>query len=246
MHLGVLQTGRIPETMIDRYDEYPEQFAEIYQAADPDVRVSGFAIVDSQFPETPTACDAWLVTGSKFGVYDDEPWIEPLKDFLRAARAAEVPMIGICFGHQIMAEAFGGRAEKFHGGWGCGVHNYTMVEAPGWLGGERSGFSMHAMHQDQVTKLADDATVLATSEFCQNAMLSYGDPEAPDAISIQPHPEFAVDFAREIVELRAGELIPPEKSVPALESFGRPVHGAAFVDWSLTYLRRALAARAAA
>lgn len=246
MHLGVLQTGRIPEAMNDRYNEYPEQFAQIYQAAAPDIRVSGFAVLDGQFPDSPTACDAWLVTGSKYGVYDEEPWIETLKDFLRAARAAKVPMIGICFGHQVMAEAFGGRAEKYHDGWGCGVHDYQMVETPGWLGETREGFSMHAMHQDQVTELAKDATVLATSEFCRNAMLTYGDPEAPDAISIQPHPEFGVEFAREIVEVRAGELIPPEKSVPALESFGRPVDGDAFVNWSLTYLRQALAGRQAA
>lgn len=243
MHLGVLQTGRIPDTMTDRYDEYPEMFAKMYQGAAPDLRVSGFAVLDSQFPDGPTVCDAWLVTGSKYGVYDDEPWIEPLKEFLRAARTAQVPMIGICFGHQIMAEAFGGRAEKFQDGWACGVHDYHMEQTPGWLGENRPGFSMHAMHQDQVTELAADATVLATSKFCSNAMLTYGDPEAPDAISIQPHPEFAVDFARELVEVRAGELIPLEKSAPALESFGRAVDGAAFVEWSLAYLRQALAER---
>lgn len=246
MHLGVLQTGRIPEPMTGRHHEYPEMFAEMYQAAAPDMQVTGYAVLDGEFPDSPTECDAWLVTGSKYGVYDDEPWIETLKDFLRAARAAQVPMIGICFGHQVMAEAFGGRAEKYHDGWGCGVHDYKMVRTPKWLSDTRPEFAMHAMHQDQVTELAADATVLATSEFCQNAMLTYGDPEAPDAISIQPHPEFAVDFAREIVEVRAGEVIPPERSAPALESFGRHVDGDAFVEWSLTYLRQALAARKAA
>ncbi|MEM7061077.1 MAG: hypothetical protein AAF557_26150 [Pseudomonadota bacterium] len=246
MHLGILQTGRIPETMTERYDEYPEVFADMYRSADPDIRVSAYAVLDQQLPDAPDVCDAWLITGSKFGVYDDEPWIEPLKDFLRAARAVRIPMIGICFGHQIMAEAFGGRAEKFSDGWACGVHDYDVVQQPGWMGPDLPAFSMHAMHQDQVTALPYDATLLATSEFCRNAMLTYGDPEAPDAISIQPHPEFAVDFARELVEVRAGELIPLERSGPALESFGRPVDGAAFVEWSLAYLRQTLAGREAA
>ena len=246
MHLGILQTGRIPETMTDKYDEYPKMFGDMYRAEEPDIRVSAFAVLDGVLPDSPNSCDAYLITGSKFGVYDDEPWIEPLKDFLRATRAAGVPMIGICFGHQIMAEAFGGRAEKFHDGWACGVHDYEMVCAPGWLADNRPAFSMHAMHQDQVTELAEDATLLATSDFCRNAMLSYGDPEAPDAISIQPHPEFAMDYAKELVELRAKELIPPHRSGPALESFGRSVDGAAFVAWSMAYLRQALARRKAA
>ena len=245
MHLGILQTGRIPPEMTDRYVEYPKMFADLYRAEEPELQVSAFAVLDGVFPDRPDICDAWLVTGSKFGVYDDEPWIEDLKGFLRAARSAGVPMIGICFGHQIMAEAFGGRAEKFHDGWGCGVHSYDMVRTPGWLGADRPTFAMHAMHQDQVTELAEDATLLATSPFCQNAMLSYGDPESPDAISIQPHPEFQTDYARELVELRGKTVIPPERSTPAMDSFGQPVHGDDFVRWSLKYLRHALAQRKA-
>jgi GMP synthase (glutamine-hydrolysing) len=246
MLIGLLETGRVPEDMVPDHGDYPTQFGEIYRSVDPSVRVATYAVIDGIFPKRPDECDAWLITGSKYGVYDDEPWIEPLKTCLREIRAANVPIIGICFGHQIMAEAFGGRAEKFHDGWACGVHDYAVTSRPEWMADASGAFAMHAMHQDQVTGLPDDATVLASSPFCQNAMLAYGDPDAPDAISIQPHPEFAMAYAKDLVELRAGELIPPERSEPAMASFGKAVDNIEFVKWSLAYLRKVLGDRTAA
>src|SRR5699024_3696885 len=127
------------------------------------------------------------ITGSRHGVYDKLPWIEGLKDFLRRARAAPVPIIGICFGHQIMAEAFGGRAEKSAKGWGIGVQEYAVhAGAPGWMAGAPARVTLHALHQDQVTAIPSDAVCLASSPFCEFAMLAYGDRDVPDAISIQP------------------------------------------------------------
>ena len=121
MRLGILQTGKVNEALVGRFGEYPDMFARLYRAADPTVEPRSYAVVDGQLPGTPAECDAWLITGSRHGVYDGLPWIEPLKAFLRRARADGVPIIGVCFGHQIMAEAFGGRAEKSSKGWGVGV-----------------------------------------------------------------------------------------------------------------------------
>ncbi|MEM9139124.1 MAG: hypothetical protein AAGB15_04780 [Pseudomonadota bacterium] len=245
MRLGILQTGWVPDGFAERYGEYPDIFDRFYNHKDPSVTVAGYPVVANEVPTDPYECDAWLVTGSKYGVYDDQPWIGPLKTFLLAIRAARVPLIGICFGHQIMAEAFGGRAEKSDKGWGCGVHDYSFDQRPAWLGAQGPGFSMHAMHQDQVTAIPEDATRLASSPFCEYAMLSYGDADAPDAISIQPHPEFNEDFARDLVELRAVSMIPKDVSDTAMKSFGQPVHGDAFVRWSLDFIRGALARKAA-
>mgnify|MGYP003342669884 CR=1 FL=1 len=59
--------------------------------AGPELSFRAYAVEDGVLPESPGECDAWLVTGSRHGVYDDLPWIEPLKQFLRAARAAQEP-----------------------------------------------------------------------------------------------------------------------------------------------------------
>jgi len=131
-------------------------------------------------------------------------------------------------------------------GWGAGVHEYDVVHRPTWMAGVADSFAIHALHQDQVTDIPDDATVLAASGFCEYAMLAYGDPEAPDAISIQPHPEFDVDYARALVELRAGVAIPSGRSAQALESFGRTVHQQEFARWCVNFLRNAAAQRSAA
>src|SRR5699024_9937248 len=126
MRLGILETGKVNAALEDRHGAYPDMFARLYRAADPSIEMRSWSVVEGELPAAPEECDAWLITGSRHGVYDELPWIEGLKDFLRRARAARVPIIGICFGHQIMAEAFGGRAEKSAKGWGIGVQEYAV------------------------------------------------------------------------------------------------------------------------
>jgi len=239
MLIGILETGKVNPDLVPAHGEYVPMFEALLRPAFPEIRVRGYAVEDGEIPASPTECDAWLITGSKHGVYDDLPWIEPLKDFLRAARNARVPMVGVCFGHQILAEALGGRAVKSDKGWGVGVHDYEVTHRTSWMHAGPDRISIHAHHQDQVVEIPEDATVLATSPFCEYAMLAYGDPESPDAISIQPHPEFMEGYARDLVHLRAGS-IPSDRSERALASFGREVHQREFAMWCADYLRQAL------
>ncbi len=235
MRIGILEVGKVPDALIGEHGDYPSMFARLLRTADPSLEVDTVALLDGARPESPEAADAWLVTGSKHGVYEDHPWIEPLKAFLREARGRR-PIVGICFGHQILAEAWGGRAEKSERGWGVGPQDYEIVARPGWMGDAPARASWHASHEDQVTAIAADAHLLATSDFCPYAMLAHGDPERPDAISIQAHPEFDLPYARALLDLRSGTGVPEETAAAARARFGVPVAAEDFARWVRAYL----------
>lgn len=206
MKIGILQTGHVPEDLSDRHGAYPDMFVRLLDGYG--FEFEAWPVVDGIFPPDVHACDGWLITGSKHGAYEDLPWIAPLEDFVRQAYAAGVPLAGICFGHQIMAQALGGKVEKHAGGWGVGRNLYRMVD------GEE--FELHAMHQDQVTVRPIEAELIATSDFCENAGFAY----KGSAISFQPHPEFSAEYMRDLIAARAGTLIPGEQAQEAISRLG--------------------------
>ncbi|MEM9784170.1 MAG: type 1 glutamine amidotransferase, partial [Pseudomonadota bacterium] len=97
MKIGILQTGKVNEALVGRWGEYPEMVAAMLSAEAPEFTYATWAVLDGEMPDNPTACDAWIVPGSRHGVYDPLPWIAPLKAFLRASRQAGRPILGICF-----------------------------------------------------------------------------------------------------------------------------------------------------
>ncbi|NNU79634.1 C26 family cysteine hydrolase domain-containing family [Halovulum dunhuangense] len=247
MKIGILLTGKLPPAMVSRHGEYDAFFRRLLGAVDPGLEFFTVDVVDGEPLGDPARADGWLVTGSRHGVYEDHPWIEPLKAFLRAAIEGRVPVVGVCFGHQILAEALGGRAVKSDRGWGLGVHSYKPAVTPSWMPeGLAYDWNAIAIHQDQVVEIPEHATVLAASDFCPYAALAYGDPEAPYAISVQPHPEYTADALREVMDLRMKDKLPPEILSRATESLDTGVSGDA--EWAkaiVSYFRAAGARRPA-
>lgn len=208
MRIGILETGRPPEGL-ERHGSYGSMFERLLG---PDFETVVYPVIDDVLPERVDETDGWLVTGSRFGVYDEAPWIRRLEAFLREVLAARVPVVGICFGHQILASALGAKVEKAAAGWGAGPHGYDILERPAWLEGAAERFTLNAMHQDQVLSLPPGARLVASSDFCPYAGLAYGD----HAISFQAHPEFDNAYERDLVALRRGDLIPEAVADPAL------------------------------
>jgi len=216
MKIGILQTGHSPEGLIADFGDYGEMFTYLLDGHDFAFEI--YSVVDGQFPPGIHDADGWLVTGSKHGAYEDHPWIPPLEDFLRAAYSAAVPIIGVCFGHQILAQALGGKVEKFSGGWAVGPTEYHMESGEELL--------LNAWHQDQVTEKPADAKVIATSPHCKYAMLAYGD----RALTIQPHPEHSTGFFKGLIEKRGRGVVSNELLNAAESKLDAPVSSAWMAD----------------
>lgn len=236
MKIGVLRAGPVADELVSDFGEYDRVFADYLGPLDPDLSFQGWCAYEGDLPSSPDEADAWIISGSKYGVYEEHDWIEPLKTFIRAVAAARVPLIGVCFGHQIMAEALGGRAVKFDGGWGIGRHVYRTAGVPTWAPDTPPEIAIHAIHQDQVVQRPPDATPIASNAFCENAALIYGDPEAPYAISIQPHPEFSDKFVKDLIAVRL-DTFPEHLRDQALADMGKDLHRDWASDWFLRFLR---------
>ncbi len=195
MKIGILQAGHTPTDLVEGHGQYTDMFQRLLAGNGFDFET--WDVLDDVFPDSINDADGWLVTGSKFSALDDFPWIRRLEKFLRKCYAAEIPIVGTCFGHQLLAQALGGRVEKFGGGWGIGRDMYEFGDEPVFL---------NSWHQDQVTTLPPDAEVTGSSGFCKFAMLSYGS----KAISVQPHPEFDSAFIEGLIETRGVGTVPDD------------------------------------
>jgi GMP synthase-like glutamine amidotransferase len=227
--LGVLKTGRPPRPAIPRFGTYPDMFKRLLGPDAYDWRV--FAADEGEYPEAPEACDAYIVTGSAAGVYDDDPWIARLLDFLRSAKG-RAKLVGVCFGHQAMAQAFGGRVVKSPDGWGIGEHDYRIVRREPWMDAA-AHVRMPASHQDQVVEAPPAADVVAASDFTPFAMLAWRD---QPAISMQPHPEFEPAYAKALIEARRGKVYADDEADRAIASLDLPDDRARVAGWIRAFL----------
>lgn len=209
MKLAILETGRPPGDLAARFGDYPAMFERMLGDGF-DIRT--FDVGAGELPADPGEHDAHLITGSPAGVYDDLPWIAELCEFIRAAKASR--MVGVCFGHQVMAEALGGRVEKSDKGWAVGLHRYGVERAWPWMDGA-SEIAAPVSHQDQVVVQPPNTEVVASSSFTPFAALAWTD---RPAISFQFHPEFAPEFAKALIAERYDRMPNPDAAIASLDA----------------------------
>lgn len=205
MNIAILDLC-LPHAEFDRHGSIAEMTSEWLVPHLPEAKLTSLHIAAGVALPDVDAFDGYFLTGSEKGVYDDTEWMTPLKTFLRAVRDAGRPVFGVCFGHQIMAEAFGGRAEKADTGFVVGAKTFETSAGP---------LNAHAMHQDQVTAVPPGATVTASAAYCPVGALAYDFP----ASSVQFHPEYKRNFVKDAVDIFEGDLLTTDQACVARSTF---------------------------
>ena len=227
MHIVVYDcvTG---DALTEKYGETGPQVIKWIRNHLPEARFSSIHVAGNQ--PMPENADGIIISGSEKGVYDDTPWMQPLRENLQLMRSAGVPMFGICFGHQIMADVFGGKAAKADKGFITGTRQFND-----------RGVNVNAYlaHQDQVIDVPPNAEVIASAAHCPVAALSYDFP----ALSVQFHPEYSLEFARDLINMFGAELMTPEQIQAALDSLSAETEDALWCTEVAEFFRSAISSR---
>lgn len=227
MKVGILQCGAMPAALAARHGSYGRMVERLVSDGR---NTAVYDVTAGTLPASPADCDAYVLTGSPAGVYEDHAWIAPLLEFVKRSRG-RAKLVGICFGHQALAKAFGGEVIKSPKGWGIGVHRYDVRYRAPWMD-DVAHVDVPASHQDQVVTCPAGARVTLASDFTPYAGLDYG-----DAISFQSHPEFGCEFSRELIELRRERF--PHLADRALASLAKPDDCARVANWIGDFLKDA-------
>ncbi|GGF42811.1 GMP synthase-Glutamine amidotransferase [Mameliella alba] len=223
MKIGILQTGIVVPELAQEHGQYPEMFMDRLSHAG--FTFETWSVVNGEFPPGPEAADGWLITGSRHGVYEDHAWLPPLEEFIRQIVAAGKPLVGICFGHQVIAQALGGTAVKYPGGWAVGPQTYEFEG--------RGPKTVMAWHQDQVTDPPEGSVTLASNDFCRHAALLY----PGKAYTVQPHPEFDCAFTKGLIDKRGRGVVPEQILQEAEAGLDAPLDSAELIDDLIYFLK---------
>nr|WP_298414655.1 gamma-glutamyl-gamma-aminobutyrate hydrolase family protein [uncultured Halomonas sp.] len=235
MRIGLLQCDDVMEELQPQHGNYPEMFERLFTAVDPTLEFRVWRCQDGELPTDVDAVDAWLTTGSKHGVNDGDEWIEALCGFVRELWEAGKPLVGICFGHQLIAKALGGEVVKSERGWGVGMSFNRLTQRAEWMEPWQEGLDLVVSHQDQVARLPEGAVVLAESNFCPFYVIQVGE----TFLGVQGHPEFTKTYSADVMAMRQG-VIPGNRLREGMASLNAPVDDHLMVRWILNFMRRAL------
>lgn len=226
LKIGLLMAGNVPDDLSVKYDNY-EMLFEDWLLEEPGLVVRAYDITTGEWPKNTAECDGWIISGSATGAYEDHDWIKPLEAFVRKCVALKSPLLGVCFGHQLMAQALGGKVEKSDKGWGAGV--FRSKDSTG------KQLSLLYMHQDQVVTAPRGAKILWSHDFCPIAALQL----SQTAISVQGHPEFTAEYTADLINARKGTRIPEDVADRGLASLEQNLDGQRVRTQFLTMVRQA-------
>lgn len=229
MHVGLLECDEVT----GRFAQVSGGYREMFAALLPEARFTYYRAHEGKLPARTDECAAWVCTGSRYSAYDTMPWISRLLQLIREIEKSRVPFVGICFGHQMLAQALGGEVAKAENGWGVGVLPLEIMSSEAWMQPPRAEVRIQHMHQDQVQRLPEGSVILGRSPHCEIGMFRVGE----TMLGIEGHPEFTPEFSEALIRARR-ERIGAERSDAALKSVRKPNDGMLVGRWIARFLAR--------
>ncbi len=226
MKIGLLRCDKVLNELLPIAGDYPEAFENIFSAYARDISLQVYDVLNGEYPDTLDECHGYITTGSKSSVYEKEKWITDLLGFIKSLYTHNIKFVGICFGHQLIAEALGGKCAESENGWGIGVKQVKIVKKKTWMQPELESYNLLVSHVDQIVKLPPDNEVLGTNDHCPNSMFTVGD----RFLGIQAHPEFTPAYAEALMLSRI-DRIGADMVATARESLSMELHIGAITCW---------------
>lgn len=231
LKICILEADDLHPQLEPDFHSFGSMFVQLLGRQEQPAEFSVYNVVRGDYPCETEHFDAFLVTGSKADAFGEDAWIVQLRRYLLLRYQSGDVLLGVCFGHQILALVLGGKTERAVQGWGAGVHSYRMQVASLANQACPPVIRMLISHRDQVTRLPEGAQLLASSEFCPNAAFMLDG----RVLCFQGHPEFTAEFSRSLLQLRQG-IYTGEFYAKSLDSLQQSHDGDTVGSWMLDFV----------
>ena len=231
LRICILETDILRPELVDQYQGYGQMFQRLFSQQPVAAEFTVYNVMQGHYPSDDEQFDAYLVTGSKADSFGSDPWIQTLKTYLLDRYQRGDKLLGVCFGHQLLALLLGGKTERAAQGWSVGTHRYTLAAKAPWMSPVMEELTLLISHQDQVTQLPENATVIASSDFCPFAAYHIND----QVLCFQGHPEFIHDYSRALLEIRQQHLGEQVYS-QGVASLAQEHHGTTVAEWMMRFV----------
>jgi GMP synthase (glutamine-hydrolysing) len=225
MKIGILECDTLPDDLQGGFPDYPHMLIRSFRSIDCDFEYNVYNVTVNDFPGSINECDAYITTGSRSSVNDSKSWIATLEKLVVECDSTDHRLVGICFGHQLIARALQGRVERSKSGLRIGLIKSRILSNKSWMNPVQDHINMIISHEDHVVRLPAGAGLLASNSHCKNFMFQYR-----NFLGIQGHPEFSKEYCRALMKLWSG-TIPEDRLTAGYKSLEEEPDNRLVMQW---------------